>query len=333
MIFTNTQYPNTRLRRLRSKKFIRDLVAEHNLTEHYLIFPVFVHDQKAPSQTIKTMPGIYRYNFDDLLKECELLCELKIPAIAIFPVISQDLKTNEAIEAYNPEGLIPKVIKAIKSKFPELGIISDIALDPYTSHGQDGLIDKNNKIINDATIQVLQKQALCHAQAGVDIVAPSDMMDGRIGEIRKILDKNNFIDTNILAYSAKYASNFYGPFRDAVDSLKNLGNADKKTYQLSYQNANQALHEVALDIQEGADMVMVKPGSLYLDIVNQVKQNFKIPTFVYQISGEYAMLKLAAQNNLINEQHAVLETLISMKRAGADAILTYYAKEVAKWLR
>ena len=243
------------------------------------------------------------------------------------------MKTNEAIEAYNPEGLIPKVIKAIKSKFPELGIISDIALDPYTSHGQDGLIDKNNKIINDATIQVLQKQALCHAQAGVDIVAPSDMMDGRIGEIRKILDKNNFIDTNILAYSAKYASNFYGPFRDAVDSLKNLGNADKKTYQLSYQNANQALHEVALDIQEGADMVMVKPGSLYLDIVNQVKQNFKIPTFVYQISGEYAMLKLAAQNNLINEQHAVLETLISMKRAGADAILTYYAKEVAKWLR
>lgn len=333
MLFTNTQYPNTRLRRLRSKEFIRNLVAEHSLSVHDLIYPMFVHDQKADSQVIKSMPGVLRYNKEDLLKECELLCELNIPAIALFPVISQNLKDNSAKEAYNPKGLVPQIIREIKLRFPELGIISDIALDPYTSHGQDGIIDENGRILNDVTIEVLKKQALCHAEALVDIVAPSDMMDGRIGVIRKELDKANFTDTNILAYAAKYASNYYGPFREAVDSLKNLGNADKRTYQISYNNANQALHEVALDIQEGADMVMVKPGGSYLDIVYQVKQNFKLPTFVYQVSGEYSMLKLAAQNGLIDEKKAVLESLICMKRAGGDAILTYYAKEVANWLK
>jgi len=333
MLFTNTQYPNTRLRRLRSKEFIRNLVAEHSLSINDLIYPMFVHDQKTDSQAIKSMPGVLRYNQDDLLRECESLCDMQIPAIAIFPVISQDLKDNNAKEAYNPKGLMPKIIRAIKIRFPELGIISDIALDPYTSHGQDGIIDNQGRIINDVTVEVLKKQALCHAEAGVDIVAPSDMMDGRIGAIRETLDKANFIDTNILAYAAKYASNYYGPFRDAIDSLKNLGNADKRTYQISFNNANQALHEVALDIQEGADMVMVKPGSSYLDIVYQVKENFKLPTFVYQVSGEYSMLKLAAQNGLIDEKKAVLESLICMKRAGGDAILTYYAKEIANWLK
>jgi len=333
MLFTNTQYPNTRLRRLRSKEFIRNLVAENSLSINDLIYPMFVHDQNTDSQVIKSMPSVLRHNKNDLLKECERLCELKIPAIAIFPVVSQDLKDNNAKESYNPNGLMPTIIKEIKARFPELGIISDIALDPYTSHGQDGIIDEQGRILNDTTVDILKKQALCHAEAGVDIVAPSDMMDGRIGAIRKSLDEASFIDTNILAYAAKYASNYYGPFRDAVDSLKNLGNADKRTYQISYHNANQALHEVALDIQEGADMVMVKPGSSYLDIVYQVKQNFKLPTFVYQVSGEYSMLKLAAQNGLIDEQKAVLESLICMKRAGGDAILTYYAKDIASWLK
>ncbi len=279
------------------------------------------------------MPNITRFSLDELLKEAKDIVNLNIPAIALFPVIAQDKKSIDANEAYNPNGLIQKAVKTLKKEYPNLGIITDVALDPYTIHGQDGLIDNNGYVLNDETVEVLVKQALSHAKAGADIVAPSDMMDGRIGAIRNALEENGFINTQILAYSAKYVSHYYGPFRDAIGSAKNLAGGSKETYQMDVANSNEALKEVALDIKEGADMVMIKPGISYLDIVYRVKKKFKIPTFAYQVSGEYSMLKAAAQNGWIDEKKVVLETLLSFKRAGADAILTYYAFEVAKWLK
>ena len=279
------------------------------------------------------MPNITRFSLDELLKEAKDIVNLNIPAIALFPVIAQDKKSLDANEAYNPNGLIQKAVKTLKKEYPNLGIITDVALDPYTTHGQDGLIDNNGYVLNDETVEVLVKQALSHAKAGADIVAPSDMMDGRIGAIRNALEENGFINTQILAYSAKYVSHYYGPFRDAIGSAKNLAGGSKETYQMDVANSNEALKEVALDIKEGADMVMIKPGISYLDIVYRVKKKFKIPTFAYQVSGEYSMLKAAAQNGWIDEKKVVLETLLSFKRAGADAILTYYAFEVAKWLK
>ena len=278
------------------------------------------------------MPGIERLSIDQLMLEAKEIVDLKIPAIALFPVISADKKSEEAQESYNSDGLIQRAVRELKRSFPDLLVITDVALDPFTSHGQDGLIDKDGYVVNDETVEVLIKQAVSHARAGADIVAPSDMMDGRIGAIRQALEENGFIHTNILAYSAKYASSFYGPFRDAVGSSGSLGKADKKTYQMDPANSNEALHEVEMDIAEGADMVMIKPGLPYLDIVSSVKQTFAVPTFAYHVSGEYAMLKAASANGWIEEKPVVLETLSCFKRAGADAVLTYYAKEVAQWI-
>lgn len=326
-----TSYPNRRMRRMRSDPFTRALRRENQLSTNDLILPVFVLDHQSKSESISSMPGVERLGFNSLFAVAERCVEAKIPAIAIFPVIPQSLKSLDAVEAYNPLGLIPRVVRELKKRFPELGLITDIALDPYTSHGQDGLIDENAYVLNDETNAILKRQALCHAEAGVDIVAPSDMMDGRIGAIRKSLDDSGFINTKILAYSAKYASAFYGPFRDAVGSSGNL-KSTKETYQLDPANSQEALYEVALDVQEGADMVMVKPGLPYLDIVTKIKEQFKMPTFAYQVSGEYAMLKAAALNGYINEEACVMETLLSFKRAGCDAILSYYALEVAHWL-
>ena len=279
------------------------------------------------------MPGIERLSIDQLMLEAKEIVDLKIPAIALFPVISADKKSEEAQESYNSDGLIQRAVRELKRNFPDLLVITDVALDPFTSHGQDGLIDKDGYVVNDETVEVLIKQAVSHARAGADIVAPSDMMDGRIGAIRQALEENGFIHTNILAYSAKYASSFYGPFRDAVGSSGSLGKADKKTYQMDPANSNEALHEVEMDIAEGADMVMIKPGLPYLDIVSSVKQTFAVPTFAYHVSGEYAMLKAASANGWIEEKPVVLETLSCFKRAGADAVLTYYAKEVAQWIK
>ena len=327
------QYPHKRMRRMRRDQFSRDLMREHVLTPADLIYPIFVLDGSNKVEDVKSMPGVQRKTLDLLLKDAERCMELGVPAMAIFPVIDASLKSLDAREAYNHGGLVPRVVTELKNRFPELGVMTDIALDPYTSHGQDGLIDENGYVLNDETVEVLMKQAQCHAAAGADIVAPSDMMDGRIGAVRAALDEQNYIYTRIMAYSAKYASSFYGPFRDAVGSAGNLGKGDKYTYQMDPANSDEALWEVGLDLQEGADMVMVKPGMPYLDIVRRVKDEFKAPTFVYQVSGEYAMLKAAAQNGWLNEQACVLEALLAFKRAGADGILTYFALDAARWLK
>jgi len=322
-----------RPRRLRKQKFNRSLVRENSLSAHDLIYPLFIIEGKNKKEKIKSMPGIERLSIDQLLIEAKEIVDLEIQAIALFPVITSEKKTEEAEESYNPDGLIQRAVRALKRGFPGLAVITDVALDPFTSHGQDGLIDSNGYVLNDETVDVLIKQAISHAEAGADIVAPSDMMDGRIGAIRNALEESGFIHTNILAYSAKYASSFYGPFREAVGSSGNLGKSDKKTYQMDPGNSNEAIREVELDINEGADMVMIKPGLPYLDIVSNVKQVFGVPTFAYHVSGEYAMLKAASQNKWINEKSTVLETLLCFKRAGADAILTYYAKDAAKWIK
>ncbi len=321
-----------RPRRLRKHSSIRSLVRETSFTVEDLIYPLFIIEGERRREEVKSMPGIERLSIDQLMLEAKEIVDLKIPAIALFPVISTDKKSEEAQESYNSDGLIQRAIRELKRSFPNLLVITDVALDPFTSHGQDGLIDKDGYVVNDETVEVLVKQAISHAIAGADIVAPSDMMDGRIGAIRQALEENGYIHTNILAYSAKYASSFYGPFRDAVGSSSSLGKSDKKTYQMDPANSNEALHEVEMDIAEGADMVMIKPGLPYLDIVSTVKQTFAVPTFAYHVSGEYAMLKAASANGWIEEKPVVLETLSCFKRAGADAVLTYYAKEVAQWI-
>jgi len=324
---------SNRPRRMRKDEFSRRLMREHHLRTDDLIYPVFVMEGQQKEEAIPSMPGIKRQSADliiDTAKEC---FKLGIPAIALFPVIDANFKTEDAKEAYNSEGLIPRVVALLKQHVPQLGVITDVALDPYTSHGQDGLINASGYVLNDETIEVLIKQALTHAKAGADVVAPSDMMDGRIGKIREALEKEGFIHTKILAYSAKYASSFYGPFRDAVGSSQNLGKADKNSYQMDPANTDEALTEVELDINEGADMVMVKPGLPYLDIVYRVKTAFGVPTYAYQVSGEYAMLKAASQNGWLDEKAVVMESLLAFKRAGADGILSYYAMEVARWLQ
>lgn len=322
-----------RKRRLRRDEFSRRLMRETRLSTDDLIQPVFVLDGKKQSQDITSMPGIKRLSLDLLFAQAERLLELGVPAMALFPVVDGVLKSENADEAFNPDGLVPRVVRELKSRFPELGVITDVALDPYTASGQDGLTDDSGYVLNDETVEVLVKQALSHAQAGADIVAPSDMMDGRIGAIREALEADGHIHTRILAYSAKYASSFYGPFRDAVGSAENLGDSTKHSYQMDPANSDEALHEVALDIDEGADMVMIKPGLPYLDIVRRIKDEFGVPTFVYQVSGEYAMLKAASQNGWLEEKAVVLESLLSIKRAGADGILTYYAETAAAWMQ
>ncbi len=329
----NIHFPTTRMRRLRSSQFSRRLVRESRLTTDDLIYPLFIIEGHNLSEPIPSMPGINRLSIDRLVNEAQEILQLGIPAIALFPVPDVSTKSDDAQEAYNPDGLIQRAITTLKKQYPELGLISDVALDPYTTHGQDGLINDQNYVLNDETINVLVKQALSHVQAGVDIIAPSDMMDGRIGAIRHALEKHGFTNTKILAYSAKYASSFYGPFRDAVGSDATLGNADKNSYQMDPANTNEALKEVAMDLAEGADMVMVKPGTPYLDIIYRIKQEFKTPTFAYHVSGEFAMIKAAAQNGWINEKNTVMESMLGFKRAGADAILTYYAKNIAQWLK
>ena len=323
----------TRMRRMRRNDFSRRLMQENKLSVDDLIYPMFVIEGTNKREPVASMPGVERVTIDQLLLEAEQCFELGIPAIALFPVVSDDKKSDDAAEAYNPEGLAQTAVRELKKLLPELGVITDVALDPFTSHGQDGLIDDSGYVLNDETVDVLIKQALSHAKAGADIVAPSDMMDGRIGAIRQALEANGFIHTRILSYAAKYASSFYGPFRDAVGSAKNLGAGNKYSYQMDPANSDEALHEVELDIDEGADMFMVKPGMPYLDIVRRVKDTFAIPTYVYQVSGEYAMLKAAAQNGWLDEKATVTESLLGFKRAGADGILTYYAKTVAQWLK
>ncbi len=327
------KYPNKRMRRMRRDAFSRDMMRENLLTPADFIYPVFVLEGKGRTEDVKSMPGVERKTLDLLLKDAEACVKLGVPVMALFPVIDASLKSLDAREAFNPEGLVPRVVAELKNNFPELGIMTDIALDPYTSHGQDGLLDDKGYVLNDETIAVLTRQAESHAAAGADIVAPSDMMDGRIGAVRETLDQNGHIYTRIMAYSAKYASSFYGPFRDAVGSSGNLGSGNKYTYQMDPANSDEALWEVGLDLQEGADMVMVKPGMPYLDIVRRVKDEFKAPTFVYQVSGEYAMLKAASQNGWLNEEACVLESLLAFKRAGADGILTYFALDAARWLK
>ena len=327
------QFPQKRMRRMRRDEFSRRLMRENHLHVDDLIYPVFVLNGKNRKEKIPSMPGVIRQSADMLMQQAEKCLQLGIPALAIFPVIEPNKKSLTAAEALNPKGLVPQLITKLKKHFPELGIITDIALDPYTSHGQDGLVDADGYVMNDETVKILAQQALVHAQAGADIVAPSDMMDGRIAAIRDALDSKKYIHTRILAYSAKYASGFYGPFRDAVDSSTNLGEGNKSTYQMDPANSDEAIWEVGIDLGEGADMIMIKPGMPYLDIVRQVKDQFKAPTFVYQVSGEYAMLKSAAQNGWLNEKMCVLESLLAIKRAGADAILTYYAMDAAGWLK
>lgn len=328
----NRKYPNTRLRRTRANDFSRRLVQENTLSANDLILPVFVIEGENQTQDIDSMPGVKRMSIDLLVAKAIHLNSLGVPAIALFPVVGEDNKSLMAEQAYNPDGLAQRAIKALKKAVPTMGVISDVALDPYTVHGQDGILNEDGYVINDETIEVLVKQAVSHAEAGADIVAPSDMMDGRVGEIRKALEMKGLRNTQILAYSAKYASAFYGPFRDAVGSAGNLAGGDKYTYQMDPSNSDEALHEVRMDIDEGADYVMVKPGLPYLDIVRRVKDTFEMPTVVYQVSGEYAMLKAASQNGWLEEKAVVLEALISIKRAGADAILSYYAEDVANWL-
>lgn len=326
-------YPAVRLRRMRRDSFSRRLMREQHVTADDLIYPLFVLEGRKQRQAIASMPGIERLSVDLLLQEAEQCLNLGIPAIALFPVTPASAKSLDANEAFNPEGLAQRTVRELKQHLPELGVITDVALDPFTTHGQDGLIDAQGYVLNDETVDVLVKQALSHAQAGADIVAPSDMMDGRIGAIRAAMEKAGYIHTRILAYSAKYASSFYGPFRDAVGSAANLGAGNKYTYQMDPANSDEALREVALDLQEGADMVMIKPGMPYLDIVYRIKQQFGAPTFVYHVSGEYAMLKAASINGWIDERRCVLEALLGCKRAGADGILTYYAKQAALWLK
>ncbi len=329
----NRSFPHTRMRRMRQTRFSRRLIAETRLTVDDLIYPMFIVEGQNRLEPVLSMPGITRMSVDLLLNEAKELVELGIPAIALFPVIDSSKKSLLAEEAYNAEGLVQRAVRQLKTAYPDLGIITDVALDPYTSHGHDGILDDKDDVLNDETIAVLIKQALSHAAAGADIVAPSDMMDGRIGAIREALEAALFTHTRILAYSAKYASHFYGPFRDAVGSGAALGKADKSQYQMDPRNKDEALHEVALDLQEGADIVMIKPGMPYLDIVQQTKEKFRVPTFVYQVSGEYAMLKAAAERGWLDEKAVVMESLIAIKRAGADAILTYFAKEAAKWVQ
>ena len=322
-----------RPRRMRKHEFNRSLIRENSLSASDLIYPLFIIEGENKRVKIDSMPGIERLSIDQLLVEAKEIVNLKIQAIALFPVIPPEKKSLEAEESYNSDGLIQRAVRELKRNFPKLAVITDVALDPYTSNGMDGITDSKEYVLNDETVEILIKQAISHAQAGADIVAPSDMMDGRIGAIRNALEEAGFIHTNILAYSAKYASAFYGPFRDAVGSASNLGKADKKTFQMDPSNSNEAIREVELDIAEGADMVMIKPGLPYLDIVTNVKQTFGVPTFSYHVSGEYAMLKAASQNKWIDEKQTVLETLLCFKRAGADAILTYYAKDAAKWIQ
>jgi porphobilinogen synthase len=326
------QFPAVRMRRMRRNEFSRRLMREHRLSADDLIYPVFILDGKNRTEKVASMPGVERMTMDRLLPVAEECVKLHIPVVALFPVIEQKLKTPDGREAFNARGLVPRAVAALKKRFPELGIMTDVALDPYTSHGQDGVIDGDGYIVNDLTLDILVKQALCQAHAGVDIVAPSDMMDGRIGRIRSALEKAGHIHTKILAYSAKYASGFYGPFRDAVGSAKNLGKGDKKTYQMDPANSDEALWEVGLDLAEGADMVMVKPGLPYLDIVRRVKDEFKAPTYVYQVSGEYSMLRGAIDRGWLPES-CVMEALLAMKRAGADGILTYFALDAARALK
>jgi porphobilinogen synthase len=328
-----SHYPVIRKRRMRRNDFSRRLMRENSLSANDFIYPVFVLEGEQQREAVDSMPGVERLSIDLLVEEAVSVHNLGIPAMALFPVTPATAKSDDAVEAWNADGLVQRAVRAIKQKLPDLGVVTDVALDPYTSHGQDGLLDGDGYVSNDATVDVLVKQALSHADAGVDVVAPSDMMDGRIGAIRQALESNGHVNTRILAYAAKYASSFYGPFRDAVGSSANLGSGNKYSYQMDPANSDEALHEVALDIDEGADMVMIKPGLPYLDIVQRVSQEFQFPTFVYQVSGEYAMLKAAAQNGWIDERACVLEALLSMKRAGADGILTYYAKSAAKWLQ
>ena len=326
-------YPQKRMRRLRRSEFSRRMVRESSLSPDDFIYPVFVLEGENRIEEVKSMPGVIRQSLDRLYFQAEKCLELGVPAMALFPVIGTGQKSLDASEAFNPEGLVQKTVAALKKRFPELGVITDIALDPYTTHGQDGLIDEKGYVMNDETVEVLARQAVSHAQAGADIVAPSDMMDGRIGAIRSALDERNLIQTSILAYSAKYASSFYGPFRDAVGSAANIGSGNKYSYQMDPGNSDEALWEAGLDLEEGADMIMVKPGLPYLDIVRRIKEEFRAPTFVYRVSGEYAMLKAAGMNGWINEKACVLESLLSFKRAGADGILTYFALEAAGWLK
>jgi porphobilinogen synthase len=333
MSYHTINFPKIRMRRMRYNGFSRRLMQEHRLSVDDLIYPVFVTEGSDQRTPIASMPGIERLSLDLLLEEAYELFSLGVPALALFPVIPLEKKSDLAKEAYNPEGLVQTAVRTLKEAVPELGVITDVALDPYTSHGQDGLIDQDGYVLNDETVEVLVKQALSHADAGADIVAPSDMMDGRIGAIRQALEANRHRNTRILAYSAKYASSFYGPFRDAVGSSAALGKANKYNYQMDPANSDEALREVALDLQEGADMVMVKPGMPYLDIVRRVKDEFGVPTFAYQVSGEYAMLKAASINGWLDEKQAVMESLLAFKRAGSDAILTYFAKSVAEWLQ
>ena len=331
-MFDLSSFPRKRMRRMRRDEFSRRLMRETTLTAADLILPVFVLDGNDRVEEIASMPGVQRMSLDRLYGAAEACLKLGVPALALFPVVDLSLKSLDAAEAYNPRGLVPRVVAGLKARFPELGVITDIALDPYTSHGQDGLIDEAGYVLNDETIAVLTRQAECHAAAGADVVAPSDMMDGRIHAVREALDAAGHIHTRILAYSAKYASSFYGPFRDAVGSAANLGKGNKYTYQMDPANSDEALWEVGLDLQEGADMVMIKPGMPYLDIVRRVKDTYQAPTMVYQVSGEYAMLKAAAQNGWLDEKACVLESLLGFKRAGADAILTYFALDAARWL-
>ena len=326
-------FPSARMRRMRRDNFSRRLMCEHVLTANDLIYPVFVLDGKQRREPVASMPGVERLSIDLLLPVAEECLYLGIPALALFPVIAPDLKSLSGKEALNPDGLVPRAVAAFKSRFPELGIITDVALDPYTSHGQDGLIDDTGYVTNDATVAVLAQQAVVHAAAGADVVAPSDMMDGRVAAIRAALEGAGHIHTRILAYAAKYASSFYGPFRDAVGSAANLGKGDKNTYQMDPANSDEALWEVGIDLQEGADMVMVKPGLPYLDVIRRIKDTYDAPTFAYQVSGEYAMLKAAVQNGWLDERPCVLEALLSFKRAGADGVLTYFAREAARWLK
>ncbi len=326
-------YPYARPRRMRKDEFSRRLMRENSLTTNDLIYPVFVLEGQNRIEEVASMPGVKRQSIDILLKTAEECVALGIPLLALFPVVDAGQKSLDAAEAFNPEGLVQRAVAALKQAYPQLGVMTDVALDPYTTHGQDGLIDDAGYVLNDDTIEVLVRQAVSHADAGADIVAPSDMMDGRVGQIREALESSGHVHTRILAYSAKYASAFYGPFRDAVGSAANLGSGNKYTYQMDPANSDEAMQEVALDISEGADMVMVKPGMPYLDIVRRVKDEFGVPTFAYQVSGEYAMLKAAAQNGWLDEQSCVMESLLAFKRAGADGILTYYAMDAARWLQ
>ncbi len=326
-------HPHYRPRRMRRHDFTRRLMREHTLSVDDLIWPVFVHEL-AGRAPVASMPGVERLSIDELLKEAEAAAELGIPVIDLFPVIDAAHKSLDAAEAWNPDGLVQRTVRALKARFPELGVMTDVALDPYTTHGQDGIIDAHGYVLNDVTVEALVRQSVSHAEAGADIISPSDMMDGRIGAIRRGLDADpRFVNVSIMAYSAKYASAFYGPFRDAVGSAGNLGKADKKTYQMDPGNGDEALREIALDLEEGADMVMVKPGMPYLDVVRRVKDEFRVPTYAYQVSGEYAMLQAAFANGWLDERKCVMESLLGFKRAGADGVLTYFAPKVARWLR